>query len=269
MELIKQEVSQERWIDIPEPVRDVYRLWRPDAALPRASAREGARYPRADLLQVRGRVARPGSHKPNTAVRAGVLQQARKACGASPRRPGAGQWGSALSLACQIFGIECKVYMVQGLLPPEAVPAHHDGGVGRAGGGEPVATRRPPAARCSRRIRTRPAASASRSRRRSRRPPQREDTKYSLGSVLNHVLMHQTVIGLEAKRQLEMAGDRPDIVIGCIGGGSNFGGFVVPLPAGQADREAEGPAHHRRRAATRPRASPRASTSTTSATPDR
>ena len=146
-----------------------------------------------------------GSHKPNTAIaqayynkEAGVTRLATET--------GAGQWGSALAVAGALFGLECKVYMVQGLLRPEAVPAHADGDLRSR-----VVASPSPDTNSGRTILARdpdsPAAWASPSARRSRTRPTRDDTKYSLGSVLNHVLLHQTVIGQEALKQMEMAGD--------------------------------------------------------------
>ena len=179
---------------------------------------------------------------------------------------GAGQWGSSMAFACSFFGLECKVYMVRRLLRPEALPADDDGDLGRRGRAQPVAATPTPGAASSSATPTRPAASASPSRRRSRTPPPHDDTSYSLGSVLNHVLLHQTVIGQEAQRQLALAGERGvDVVIGCVGGGSNF---ARPRAAVRA-REDRRRRHRDRSPASRPpaRRSPAALSPTTSATP--
>ena len=167
MEIIKQEVSQERWIDIPEPVRDVYRLWRP-TPLYRAHRLEKALGTPARIYYKWEGVSPAGSHKPNTAV-AQAYYNHQEGVRRITTETGAGQWGSALSFACQLFGIECKVYMVRvsyDQKPYRRIMMEAWGGkVVR----EPVATRRPRAARCWRRTRTRRGASASPSPRRWRR----------------------------------------------------------------------------------------------------
>ena len=180
-----------------------------DAALPRATPRAGARHAGPPLLQVRGRARRRGSHKPNTAVAQAYYNKAEGVTSLATET-GAGQWGSSLAMACSFFGLECDVYMVSDLLRAEAVPPEPDAGVRRDGDPEPVRQDERRAGRRSSRTPTRRARSGSRSPRRSRsRPTSGGRTKYSLGSVLNHVLMHQTVIGIEALEQLEMAGEYP------------------------------------------------------------
>ena len=226
MEIIKQEVSQERWIDIPEPVRDVYRLWRP-TPLYRAHRLEKALGTPARIYYKWEGVSPAGSHKPNTAV-AQAYYNHQEGVRRITTETGAGQWGSALSFACQIFGIECKVYMVR--VSYDQKPYRRI--MMEAWGGKVVASpsRETAAGRAA--LEKDPKSPGSLGMAISEaveEAAQREDTKYSLGSVLNHVLTHQTVIGLEAQRQIEMAGDRPDILVGCIGGGSNFGGFVFPF----------------------------------------
>ena len=227
MEIIKQEVSQERWIDIPEPVRDVYRLWRP-TPLYRAHRLEKALGTPARIYYKWEGVSPAGSHKPNTAVAQAYYNHQE---GVRRITTETGRGAVGLGAVIRLPDLRDRVQGLHGagLLRPEAVPADHDGGVGRQGRGEPVSRDRRPAARCLRRTRSRPGSLGIAISEAVEEAAQREDTKYSLGSVLNHVLTHQTVIGLEAQRQLEMAGDRPDILIGCIGGGSNFGGFTFPF----------------------------------------
>ncbi len=183
MELIEQEFSPKPEIDIPGEVMDIYRLWRA-TPLYRARRLEKALDTPAHIYYKYEGTSPAGSHKPNTAVaqayynkRAGIRRLATET--------GAGQWGSALALACQMFGMECTVYMVRvsyDQKPYRRMMMHVWGA----------------------------------------------DTNYSLGSVLNHVLMHQTVIGQEAKLQMQMAGEEADVVIACFGGGSNFGGLALP-----------------------------------------
>ncbi len=226
--LVMQEVSDQEWIDIPEEVLDIYALWRP-TPLHRAKNLEEYLGTPAKIFYKNESVSPPGSHKPNTAVAQAYYN---KVSGVKrlTTETGAGQWGSALSFATQFFGIECRVYMVRvsynqkpyrrilmetwkGEVIPSPSPytnagrqfyekdPEHPGSLGIAISEaiEEAATR--------------------------------EDTKYSLGSVLNHVLLHQTVIGLEAKRQMEEAGVYPDVVIGAVGGGSNFAGLSFPFLA--------------------------------------
>jgi len=226
MGLIAQEVSRERWIAIPEPVRDIYRLWRP-TPLYRAHRLEHALQTPARIFYKWEGVSPAGSHKPNTAVPQAYYNQ----CEGVKRlttETGAGQWGSALALACRQFGLECKVYMVKisyqhkpyrkvmmeawgANVVPSPSPDTH---AGRA------ILAKDPASPGSLGIAISEAVEDAASR---------PDTKYALGSVLNHVLMHQTVIGLEAKRQFEILGEYPDVLVGCVGGGSSFGGFTFPF----------------------------------------
>jgi tryptophan synthase beta chain len=228
MDLILQEVSTEREIPIPDPVRDVYRLWRP-TPLYRARRLERALDTPARIYYKYEGVSPAGSHKPNTAVaqafynkQAGVRRLATET--------GAGQWGSALALACRLFGLECTVYMVKVSYEqkPYRTVMMQTWGADvivspsdrtHAGRGILAAD---PASPGSLGIAISEAVEDAATH---------EDTKYSLGSVLNHVLLHQTVIGLEAKQQMEMAGDYPDIVIGCVGGGSNMSGLSFPFLA--------------------------------------
>jgi tryptophan synthase beta chain len=226
--LIMQEVSTEQWIDIPGEVIDVYRLWRP-APLFRATRMERALDTPARIYFKYEGGSPAGSHKPNTAVpqayfnrEAGIKRIATET--------GAGQWGSAMAMACSFFGLECTVYMVKAsyeqkpyrrifmetfgaetIASPSdrtnsgrAILAQHQDSTGSLGiaiseAVEDAATH--------------------------------EDTNYALGSVLGHVLLHQTVIGLETQQQMEMAGERPDVIVGCVGGGSNYAGISYPFMA--------------------------------------
>jgi tryptophan synthase beta chain len=216
MALIGQEMSAEPWIDIPGPVADILRLWRP-TPLVRARRLEEALGTPARIYYKDESVSPPGSHKPNTAV-AQAFYNKEEGVTRLSTETGAGQWGSALAFACELFDLECHVYMVRAsyeqkpyrrmmietwgadVVPSPVDDPQHPGSLGTAISDA-----------------VRDAAT-------------REDTHYSLGSVLNHVLLHQTVIGLEAKEQLSAAGEeRPDVVIASCGGGSNLGGISLPF----------------------------------------
>lgn len=226
MELIKQEVSSERFIEIPDEVRKMYSMFRP-TPLYRALELERALDTPAHIYYKYEGVSPAGSHKLNTALaqayynkQAGIKRMATET--------GAGQWGSALALACKMFGLQCKVYMVRVSYEQkpyrrsmiqtwgsEVVPSpSNDTKAGRD------ALAKNPNSTGSLGLAISEAVEDAASR---------EDTNYSLGSVLNHVLLHQTVIGQEAKKQMDKAGEYPDIVIGCVGGGSNFGGIMLPF----------------------------------------
>ncbi|HEX9776939.1 MAG TPA: TrpB-like pyridoxal phosphate-dependent enzyme [Geopsychrobacteraceae bacterium] len=231
MELIEQEVSGERWIDIPEPVRDILRQWRP-APLFRAHRLEKALATPAKIYYKYEGVSPAGSHKPNTAIpqayynkRAGTRRIASET--------GAGQWGSSIALACRMFDLECTVYMVKvsfeqkpyrksmmQLWGADVLPSPSS----RTAAGRAV-LEQDPHSNGSLGIAISEAVEDAASH---------DDTRYCLGSVLNHVCLHQTVIGLEAKEQMELAGDYPDVVIGCHGGGSNFAGLAFPFVADKA-----------------------------------
>jgi tryptophan synthase beta chain len=225
MELIMQEVSQERWIEIPEPVREVYTLWRP-TPLYRALRWEKALDTPARIYYKWEGVSPPGSHKPNTAVPQAYYNKMEGQTRLSTET-GAGQWGSALSFACNLFDLECKVYMVG--ISYDQKPYRKS--MIEAWGGTIVRS---------------PSEETSYGRKLRAENPEHtgslgiaiseavedavthDGTKYTLGSVLNHVLMHQTVIGQEMKKQFELADDYPDMLVGCIGGGSSMGGFSFP-----------------------------------------
>jgi tryptophan synthase beta chain len=228
MNLIEQEVSSERWIDIPEPVMDVLSIWRP-APLVRALSLEKALKTPAKIYYKYEGASPPGSHKPNTAVPQAYYN---KIFGIENlvTETGAGQWGSALSFACSQFGLKCKVYMVKvsfsqkpmrksmmNIWGGECVPSPSpDTNAGRA------ILEKYPDTPGSLGIAISEAIEEAVS-------DETGKTRYSLGSVLNHVMLHQTIIGLEAKKQMEMIGEYPDIIIGCAGGGSNFAGLSFPF----------------------------------------
>jgi tryptophan synthase beta chain len=228
MELIKQEVSQERWIEIPDEIRDVYRLWRP-TPLYRARRLEKALDTPARIYYKYEGVSPAGSHKPNTAV-AQVYYNKKEGVQRLSTETGAGQWGSALAMACQMFGLQCKVYMVK--VSYQQKPYRRI--LMETWGAQVVASPSPDTESGKKVLEADPDSPGSLGIAISEAvedAAKREDTKYSLGSVLNHVLMHQTVIGLETRKQLDRADDEADVLVGCIGGGSNFAGFSFPFIA--------------------------------------
>jgi tryptophan synthase beta chain len=227
MALIGQEVSRERWIEIPDPVRDIYRLWRP-TPLYRARRLEQALDTPAHVYYKYEGVSPAGSHKPNTAVAQAFYNKEEGVAGLATET-GAGQWGSSLAMACSLFGLECEVYMVRisydqkpyrrsliEAFGASVTPSPSE----RTNAGRSVLEQDPDSPgslgiAISEAIEVAATSGGTK--------------KYSLGSVLNHVLMHQTVIGLEALQQFEQAEEYPDVVIGCTGGGSNFAGFALPF----------------------------------------
>ncbi len=228
MNLIEQEVSQERWIDIPEPVLDILRIWRP-SPLVRATFLEKALNTPAKIYFKNESVSPPGSHKPNTAV-AQAYYNKEFGIEKITTETGAGQWGSALSFACSHFGLECKVYMVRISFDQKpyrkSMMATWGGNCVASPSTETKAGRdileKDPDTPGSLGIAISEAIEAAVS-------DESGKTRYSLGSVLNHVMLHQTIVGLEAKKQLEKVGDYPDVIIGCAGGGSNFAGIAFPF----------------------------------------
>jgi tryptophan synthase beta chain len=226
MELILQEVSEDAEIPIPEPVLDMYALWRP-TPLYRAHRLERDLATRSRIYYKYEGVSPPGSHKPNTAV-AQAYYNREDGRTRLATETGAGQWGSALAFACKLLGLECKVYMVRISYDQKPfrrsliqawgatiVPSpSEDTQSGRA------IREQSPDSPGSLGIAISEAVEDAASR---------DDTAYSLGSVLGHVLMHQTVIGEETLAQMDIAGDFPDVVIGCVGGGSNFAGLAFPF----------------------------------------
>jgi tryptophan synthase beta chain len=228
MNLIEQEVSTERWIDIPDEVLDVLSMWR-STPLIRAYNLEKALATPAKIYLKNESVSPAGSHKPNTAV-AQAYYNKEFGIKKLSTETGAGQWGSALAFACSQFGLECKVYMVRISFDQkphrktlmqawgaECIPSPSD----TTNAGRQILEKFPDTPG-SLGIAISEAVEAAVS-------DKSGETRYSLGSVLNHVILHQTIIGLEAKKQLEKVGAYPDIVIGCAGGGSNFAGLAFPF----------------------------------------
>jgi len=226
MALIAQEVSAERFIEIPAEVQRVYRLWRP-TPLVRARNLERALQTPARIYFKNESVSPAGSHKPNTAVAQAYYNKA-EGVRRLTTETGAGQWGSALALACRLFGLECKVYMVK--ISYQQKPYRRSlmqawGATVTPSPSEETAAGRQVLAQ----DRESPGSLGIAISEAVEVAAQNADTKYSLGSVLNHVLLHQTVIGEEALKQLALADDYPDVVIGCVGGGSNFAGLAFPF----------------------------------------
>ena len=226
MEIILQEVSTEQRIAIPEAIRDVYRQWRP-TPLFRARRLEAALETPARIFYKYEGVSPSGSHKPNTAV-AQAYYNKQEGVRRLTTETGAGQWGSALAFAGALFGLEVEVYMVK--VSYEQKPYRR--ALMEAFGASCIASPSDSTESGRAILAEHPDSTGSLGIAISEAvevAAQRDDTKYSLGSVLNHVLMHQTVIGEEALEQLELAGDYPDVLIGCTGGGSNFSGLAFPF----------------------------------------
>jgi len=224
--LIEQELSPERFIPIPEEVLRVYRLWRP-TPLHRARRLEEALKTPARIYYKNESVSPPGSHKPNTAVAQAYYNKV-EGVRRLATETGAGQWGCALAFACNLLGLECTVYMVKvsyyqkpyrrslmHIWGAEVYPSPTD----RTNAGRAMLAEDPDTTGSLGMAISEAVEDAA----------THEDTKYSLGSVLNHVMLHQTIVGLETKEQLALAGETPDILIGCVGGGSNFAGFSFPF----------------------------------------
>ena len=225
MSLIMQEVSSDREIEIPGEVRQVYAQWRP-SPLYRARRLEKALDTPARIYYKYEGVSPAGSHKPNTAV-AQAYYNKKEGTKRLVTETGAGQWGSALAMACAFFGIECKVYMVRVSYDQkpyrralmEAFGASVTPSPSRETESGKAVLAKQPHSTGSLGIAISEAVEVA---------AEDPHTRYALGSVLNHVLLHQTVIGLEAIEQMAMAGDEPDVIVGCTGGGSNFAGIVLP-----------------------------------------
>lgn len=225
-ELIRQEVSQDRWIPIPDEVREVYRLWRP-TPLYRAYRLEKALKTPARIYYKYEGVSPPGSHKPNTAV-AQAYYNMREGIERLTTETGAGQWGSALAFACMLFGLKSTVYMVRvsynqkpyrrilmEMWGAEVLASPSD----RTEAGRRILEKDP----------GNPGSLGIAISEAVEDAVKDPKAKYTLGSVLNHVLLHQTVIGLEAREQLAMIDEYPDMIVGCIGGGSSFSGLFWPF----------------------------------------
>ena len=226
MALIEQEVSTAEWIDIPGKVLDVYRMYRPTPLVRAKRLEKELKTPARIYYKYEGG-SPAGSHKPNTAIAQAYYNKAEKTKRLSTET-GAGQWGSALAMSAAFFGLECKVYMVK-------ASYHQKPGrrvMMETWGAKVVASPSTDTEAGRKILADSPDSPGSLGIAISEAVEDaatREDTKYSLGSVLNHVLLHQTVIGLEAKLQMEKAKDFPDVVIGCVGGGSNFSGLAFPF----------------------------------------
>jgi tryptophan synthase beta chain len=226
MSLIEQEVSQERWIEIPEEVLRIYSLWRP-SPLHRAYRLEEALKTPAKIYYKYEGVSPAGSHKPNTAV-AQAYYNKKEGIKRIATETGAGQWGSAMALAGSLFGIDVTVYMVKvsyNQKPYRRIAMETWGAKVYASPSEVTEAGR----RILKEEPDNPGSLGIAISEAVEDAATHSDTNYSLGSVLNHVLLHQTVIGLEAKRQFEVVGDYPDIIIGCCGGGSNLAGVSFPF----------------------------------------
>src|ERR1700756_391494 len=225
MAIIMQEVSVEPYIEIPEPVRQVYKQWRP-SPLYRARRLEKALDTPARIYYKYEGVSPAGSHKPNTAV-AQAYYNKKEGTKRLSTETGAGQWGSSLAMACAFFGLECKVYMVRVSYNQKPYRRALMEVFGASVTGSPsdetesgrAILAQDPRSNGSLGIAISEAVEVA-----AKDP----NTKYALGSVLNHVLLHQTVIGQEAMEQMAMADDEPDVIVGCTGGGSNFAGLVLP-----------------------------------------
>jgi tryptophan synthase beta chain len=226
MELILQEVSEESEIAIPEEVLEIYSLWRP-TPLYRARRLERAIGTRSAIFYKYEGVSPPGSHKPNTAV-AQAFYNKKEGRTRLATETGAGQWGSALAFACKLLGLECKVYMVR--ISYEQKPFRRS--LIQAWGATIVPSPSEETHSGRAILEEHPDSPGSLGIAISEAVEDaagRDDTAYSLGSVLNHVLLHQTVIGQEALAQMDLAGAFPDVIVGCVGGGSNFAGLAFPF----------------------------------------
>jgi tryptophan synthase beta chain len=226
MGLIEQEMSAERWIPIPEEVRALYRIWRPTPLI-RAVRLEKALKTSCRIYFKNESVSPAGSHKLNTAV-AQAYYNKKEGVRRITTETGAGQWGSSMAFACLQFGLACTIYMVKSSFyqkPYRRSLMHIWGGEvfaspsDRTQAGRAILAADPET----------PGSLGMAISEAVEDAVTHNDAKYTLGSVLNHVILHQTVIGLETKRQLELIGETPDVLIGCVGGGSNFGGFAAPF----------------------------------------
>jgi tryptophan synthase beta chain len=235
-QILAQEMSTERWIDIPEEVRDVYRLWRPTPLFRAVGLEKALKTPAKIYYKYEG-VSPPGSHKPNTAV-AQAYYNLKEGAERMSTETGAGQWGSALAFGCMLFGLKCTVYMVKASYQQKpyrrimmesygadvyASPSTHT----ESGRG---ILKEDPDNPGSLGIAISEAVEDA--------LVHEKEVNYGIGSVFNHVLLHQTVIGLETKEQLEIAGDYPDVIYGCIGGGSSFSGLFWPFYYDRVTRKA-------------------------------
>lgn len=225
-ELIKQELTTQRYIKIPEEIREIYKIWRP-APLYRAKRLEEKLKTPAHIYYKNEGVSPPGSHKPNTSV-AQTYYNMKEGTERITTETGAGQWGSALSFACNYFDIECKVYMVTSSFYQKP----YRKSLINLWGGKVVPSPSPDTQFGRKVLEELPDTTGSLGIAIGEAVEDaalNENTKYALGSVLNHVMLHQTIIGLECQEQMKMAEEYPDIVIGCCGGGSNLAGISFPF----------------------------------------
>lgn len=226
MSIIDQEMSQERWIDIPEKVLQILSLWRP-SPLYRAHRLEQELGTPARIYYKYEGGSPAGSHKPNTAVAQAYFNK-EEGVKRLASETGAGQWGSALSMACKMLGLDCTVYMVK--VSYDQKPYRKS--MMETWGARVLASPSDQTEVGRKILKADPNSPGSLGIGISEAvedAASHEDTRYSLGSVLNHVLLHQTIIGLEVQKQMEILGESPDVMIGCVGGGSNFGGLVLPF----------------------------------------
>jgi tryptophan synthase beta chain len=225
-EIILQEVSTERYIDIPKPVRNIYRQWRPSPLMRARRLEEALDTPAKIYYKYEG-VSPAGSHKPNTAIAQAFYNKV-EGVKRLTTETGAGQWGSSLALAGAFFGLEVEVFMVKVSFQQKPYRRAFMEAFGATVHASPSEITNAGKAVLAQNPNSTGSLGIAISEA-VERAVQRDDTKYSLGSVLNHVLMHQTVIGQEAMKQMEKADDYPDVVIGSTGGGSNFGGIAFPF----------------------------------------
>ena len=229
--LVMQEMTAERWVEIPEPIREALRVWRP-SPLYRAHRLEAALGTPAKIFYKNEAVSPAGSHKPNTAV-AQAYYNKQAGINRLSTETGAGQWGSSLALAGRMFGLEVRVYMVK--VSYEQKPYRRS--MMQTWGAEVFASPTNMTEAGRRILAEHPDSPGSLGIAISEAVEEaamRDDTNYALGSVLNHVCLHQTVIGEEAKKQMALIGEYPDVVIACCGGGSNFAGIAFPFFADKA-----------------------------------
>ncbi|MCS7115554.1 MAG: TrpB-like pyridoxal phosphate-dependent enzyme [Nitrososphaerota archaeon] len=224
--ILAQEFSQDRWIDIPEEVREVYKLWRPTPLFRAVRLEKALKTPAKIYYKYEG-VSPPGSHKPNTAV-AQAYYNMKEGIRRLSTETGAGQWGSALAFGCMMFGLKCTVYMVKVSYqqkPYRRIMMESYGADVYASPSERTEAGR----KILKEDPNNPGSLGIAISEAVEDALTHEDTNYGIGSVFNHVLLHQTVIGLEAKKQMEIVGDYPDVIFGCIGGGSSFSGIYWPF----------------------------------------
>jgi len=226
MSLIEQEMSPERWIDIPNEVMEIYKIWRPTPLI-RARRLEKALKTKSRIYYKNESVSPAGSHKPNTAI-AQAFYNKKEGTKRICTETGAGQWGSSLAFACNLFDLKCTIYMVKVSYQQKPYRKHlmhvwgadvYPSPTNMTNSGREILLKNPDS----------PGSLGIAISEAVEDAATHNDAKYGLGSVLNHVLLHQTTVGLETKKQLELIGENPDVLIACVGGGSNFGGLCLPF----------------------------------------